>query len=232
MSGMRLKSDNSILRYTDRSARNAPTEPLTEKEKKRLAENCWQKCLNAYKIRMIKSGLLSDYETPEDLEGEAYILMWNILNKFDKSKCGKISEFDEPGAKAPKTLEFYFKNYFYGRVNFTAAEARDYKKKRGVGPRGVVDEVVYDEESSLGNNDYKYESTGNIFNLLSDQAFEFRRFFVQLHILELTKTEMREEWGKEFDERLTEVQEFIGLIKKKHHKKYLEEIGKIRKGSS
>ena len=126
-----IKPDNHVQRYVDRSARYEPTTPLTKREKKRLSKNCWEKCRNGYKIRMIKSGLLSDYETPDDLEAEAYILMWNILDKFDKSKCGKISDFDEPGAKAPKTLEFYFKNYFYGRVNFVAIEARDCKYRRG-----------------------------------------------------------------------------------------------------
>ena len=224
--GTLLKPDNGILRYVDRGTRNEPIDPLTKKEKDMLIEKCWEKCKNAY-CRRISSGFMADFDEDGDLIGEAFILMNNILAKFDKSKCGEIHpDEDIPGKKAPKTLMFYFKNYFYGRVNFTAAEARDFKNKRGVGPGGAVDGIIYDEEDDPIDKDPKSETMSLIFEHLLKKNFEFKRFFVQLNLSEMSATEMREEWGKEFNELSQEVDFFYKDMKKSLESKYKKEFGK------
>lgn len=226
---MMLKPDNSILRYPDRGARDAPVDPLTEEELLFLSELTWTACKTAYKRRMISSALLADFEETTDLEGEAYIFMWNILKKFDKSKCGVIAEFDVPGATNPKTLEFYFKNYFYSRVNFVACEARDYKKKRGVGPKGSVSDVSYDEESEgyFSDTEYEYEATGHFFENMAKKSDDFKRFAVQSLIVQVSQKELREEFGPNFNKLKAELTKFKNDLKKKHLGSFLRETGKI-----
>lgn len=226
MAGLQLKSDNTILRYPDRDARNEPVDPLTDAEKQKLIDDCWVKCRSAYKIRMSK-GFLSDWEDSKDLDGEAWIFMCNILSKFDKKVYeGKIAEFDVEGPDQPKSLKFYFLNYIYGRVNFVACEARDFKKKRGIGPKGAVDEVSYDDEvdESFGLYNHKYEATGEIFLLLNGKSPEFQRFFKQQMILQMSQKELREEWGINFNKLKQELTKFKGEIKKKHRLNYLSQI--------
>jgi hypothetical protein len=226
---IKLKPDNSILRYPDRDAREEPVDPLTHAEKERLSVALWKDCRAAYKRRMVSSGLLADYEESGELDGEAYIFMWNILGKFDKSKCGKIAEFDIEGATNPKTLEFYFKIYFSGRVNFVACEARDYKKKRGIGPKGSVSDVSYDEESEghFSEIEYEYEATGHFFEGLQKRSDDFKRFAVQSMIVQVSQKELREEFGPNFNKLKSELTKFKNDLKKKHLGSFLRETGKI-----
>lgn len=228
-SSMLLKLDSSIKRENERSAREEPVVPLTTEEKDKLTKECREKCRNAYVIRMTQSALMEENETIQDLENDSFLLMKNILDKFDKSKCGPIAEFDVPGKTNPKTLKFYFLNYFFGRVNFTACEARDWKKKRGTGPnKGAVSEIVYDEEyqGQFSEYDYEYEATGTIFQKLKDRSPEFKRFFHQSFIVELKEKELREEWGERYNKLKAELTKFRADLKKKHHSSYLKEIGK------
>lgn len=218
---MKLRLENYVKRAPDRSARHEPSKPLTEKQKQILAEKCLDKCTRAYLTRMRTSALLSDFEELEELKGEAYIAMWNIINKFDISKCGALSKFDIPGAKSPKTLEFYFLNYFYGRVNFIAAEARAYKKQRGVGPVDSIEmEVDYNPITSSQDmyteHDHKYEVTGFLLKELKTKSMEFQRFFHQRHTLECTQRELREEYGEKFNELKDQVEGFFKEIKKRY----------------
>lgn len=219
---LRLKLDKTVKREPDRSARNIPVQKLTEAEMKKLASECFDKCLRAYKKRMMASALLADYEEHTDLDGEAWIAMWNILRKFDKSKCGKISKFDEPGKTNPKTLKFYFLNYFYGRVNFIACEARAFKKLVGVGPAESFSEVTYDEEDtgSVSEYNHKYEVTGIILSELKKRDEKFQRFFYQLYKLQITQKELREEYGEEF------------TVLKNHMNRFIEEIKHKNKGDN
>lgn len=229
-SPMLLKADNGILRYPDRSARNEPVDPLTEAEKQHLRNTCWELCRNSYVLRMTKSALISDYEVAEDLVGEAWIFMENILSKFDKSKCGGIADFDEEGETAAKTLVFYFKNYYYGRVNFVACEARDYKKKRGQGMSSAAIDVIYDEDSEgeLSDLNHEYEATSNIFLELNKKSEEFQRFFYQSYRIQLSQKELREEWGTKFNKLKQELTKFKNQLKQKYHLDYLSEIGANR----
>lgn len=229
MSGAQLKQDNGINRYPDRSARHEAVDPLTPAEIARLVENCQDYCIRSYKIRMIKSALISDYEEHKDLDGEAIIFMYNILGKFDKSKCGGIADFDEKGATKPKTLEFYFKNYFSGRVNFVACEAREDKKKKGIGPGGSVFDVSYDEEaeSEFSEVSHEYEATSAVFAALKNKTDDFKRFFAQNYFEEMQQKELREEWGPKFSKLKSELGKFKNDLKKKHTKSYLREIGKV-----
>jgi hypothetical protein len=229
-SPMLLKADNAVQRYPDRSARNPAVDPLTEKEKVHLREVCWEKCRNAYIVRMTSSALLSDYEVNDDLIGEAWIFMENILGKFDKSKCGEISDYDIEGKTASKTLKFYFQNYYYGRVNFVACEARDYKKKRGIGPRGTPIDVAYDEDfdGDFTEFNHEYEATSNIFLELNKKSTDFQRFFEQSYRIQLSQKELREEWGGRFNKLKQELTKFKTVLKQKYHIEYITEIGADR----
>lgn len=217
---LRLKLDNYIKREPDRSARDIPTTPLTEEQKVYLSKVCWDKSKKAYLNRFRASALLSDFEVLEELEGEAYIAMWNILNKFDLAKCGKVQEFDEQGKTAPKTLEFYFNNYFSHRVNFIACEARTEKKKRGVGPAESLDDVVYnpeDDSGTLSEYQHKYEITGDLLNELKGKEIVFQRFFAQMYRFGITQRELREEYGADkFNILKAEANDFIQFIKNKY----------------
>lgn len=217
---MLLKLDAYVKRAPDRSARYEPAARLTKKQKDKLAKECWDSCLRAYISRMTNSGLLSDFETNEDLVSEAYISMWNILEKFDISKCGLIAKFDVPGAKKPKTLGFYFKNYYYGRVNFIAAESRVYKKNRGVGPADNVGEITYDpqDNSSITQYNYEHKITGVLLHELEKKGADFKRFFYQTFQLQCTQREMRQEYGDNFNNLKYNLNKFIEEVKKINEK--------------
>lgn len=218
----KLKLDNYVKRAPDRKAREIPKRPLTEAEKLKLADMngpVWKKCLKAYVNRMRASALLSDFETEQDLVGEAYIAMWNILNKFDLAECGEVAKYDVEGKTNPKTLEFYFVNYFYHRVNFIACEARAAKKQRGVGPAESLDEVSYDpedEKSDFSEHFYKYNITGEILSELKAKDPIFRRFFVQLYRFRETQRDLRVEYGDRFNILKAQAQDFIIYLKNKH----------------
>jgi hypothetical protein len=219
---LKLKLDGWVKRDPDRSARNIPGKQLTEKQKQHLAKVCWIRCMRAYKNRMMASALISDFETDKDLDAEAYIAMWNILNKFDISKCGLIAKFDVPGAKNPKTLEFYFINYFYGRVNFIACEARAMKKQRGIGPADGLNEIAYDpaDVNNVTEHNHEYEITGVLLQELKKKNDEFQRFFYQTFKLQCTQREMREEYGDKFNILRHDLMKFIEDIKKQHKSDY------------
>ena len=370
---MKLKLDNYVRRSPDRDAKKPPKMPISEKQKEWLAHKCFSKCRNAYIKRMTSSALLSDFEEIDDLKGEAYINMWNILNKFDishyKSKIadkaffealekippfhktetiieehpildkkgnpvvdetthepqieekevekiisftefertmfqnigqiieqyqkGKIRDYkdvmaqereninqlkekaqklknrgkavnfeipkiprltqkdcplmqklgqwikdekelkksyriitsklkegfyDEEGKNKPKTLEFYFTIYYYGRVNFTACEARAMKKDRGTGPVDAMgDEVPYDPAAMTSNFmvDPNYEITANIKYELDQEDERFRRFFTELYFLKSYQKEMREDY-EDFKILKQRCDVFIQKIRKKY----------------
>lgn len=225
-----LKQDRGLIRYPDRGARNEPVDPLTEKEMARLEENIWEYCRNSYVRRLIKSGLLADYDEIQDLEGEAYIFFYNIMSKFDKSKCGKIQEFDEEGKDKGKTLEFYFKTYFSGRINFVACEVRDQKKKRGIGPRsgqGTVMEVAFDAKytSDFSEYEYEHEVTGEIFAALNKKSKDFQRFFYESYRVEFKQSELRERWGNQYNKLKLELTKFKKSLQKNHYSTFLKDTG-------
>jgi len=218
----KLKLDNHVKRAPDRKAREIPKKPLTDAQKAKLGDikgTVWKKCLKAYVNRMRASALLSDYETEEDLFGEAYIAMWNILNKFDLAECGEVAEYDVEGPTAPKTLEWYFTVYFYSRVNFIACEARAAKKQRGIGPAESLDEISYDpedEKADFSEHFHKYEITGEILSELKSKDPIFKRFFVQMYRFKETQRELRVEYGDRFNVLKAQAQDFILYLKNKH----------------
>ena len=229
-----LKQDRGLIRYPDRGARNEPVEPLTKKDKKQLEENVWEWCRNGYVRRLIKSGLLADYDEIQDLEGEAYIFFHNIMGKFDKSKCGKIQEFDEEGDDKGKTLEFYFKAYFSGRINFVACEVRDQKKKRGIGPRsgqGTVMEVSFDAKytSDFSEYEYEHEVTGEIFAALNKKSDDFQRFFYESYRVEFKQSELRDRWGNKYNKLKNELTKFKKHLQTNHYAKFVEDAGGNRR---
>ena len=233
MSG-RLKSDNAIIRYVERGARNLPVDPLTLDEKNMLIEKCWEKCRNAYRSRISSSGLLADYDEIEDLVGEAYLLMNNILDKFDKSRCGEIHpDTDIPGRKSPKTLMFYFKNYFYGRVNFTACEAREFKKSRGNGPRGVVEEVSYDEEFNQKDfslnraSSCEFSASEVIIQKLKNKDPNLKNYINDKAIQGLTEAELEQKWEGSYTKLKSEFNKFKAEMRKSYGRACAIELGKL-----
>lgn len=282
--GLFLKLDTYIKRDPDRGARYEVVKPLTEMEKKYLASVCRLKCSRAYYSRLTFSALRNEYEEDADLNAESFIFMWNILDKFDTSKCGKIvgfqydpheeevkkkkkrgtpyrkkkgvlekslddwikfgakvkykrdsegyeimyleykgkmlKSFDIPGAKRPKTLEFYFLNYFYGRVNFLACEARTAKKSRGIGPADQVGDISYDEEGveHFTPSKAQYSITEVVFSELKKKDFQFQRFFAQKFYQELKVKELKEEYGDKFNKINQELITFLNHCKKINRK--------------
>jgi hypothetical protein len=209
-----LKLDNSITRENDRGTRNDPKEPLTPEEQQDIKKNDWIYCKIAYVNRMMKSRLYDpDVETVKDLENDAWIFFENILGKFDKSFFkGRIAKkYDVSGNRSPKTLGWYFRNYFSHRVQQTAQESRNEKKKRGIGPAEHMDDIAYDPvdmSSGLSEHMFNYEVTGEIWTEVKKRDRDFQRFFVQLCIEQCTQKELREEYKdryKMFKAMLTDI---------------------------
>ena len=155
---MKLSLETFFGRRYESKTKQEPKQPLNEKDRKHLLDNILKKCTSAYISRMTGSGLTNVLDSNADLVSEAYIAMVNIMDKFDKGKCGVIAEFDVQGETAPKTLEFYFYNYFCWRVNFMAEDTRQGKRKRGmIGPSsGSTDQTVYNPEDQAANPEYHH----------------------------------------------------------------------------
>lgn len=238
---IKLKPDLWVKRKYSPKIKDVPKNPLTPEQKIQLMKNCGEKCFKAYRNRMMASGLLSDFEDVNDLQGEAHIAMTEILNRFDTSRCGKIELYDTPGATNPKTLEFYFLNYFYGRVNFMACESRTHKKSRNVQSyTGDVFEEEYDPvdlKNDPTNNDY--EITGQIMTELQKQNKNLQRFFYQTFVLQCSYKELVDEYGQEqCRNKKEELQEFINELKKNYvndfgekdnNKKKKQKVGRKKK---
>lgn len=220
---MKLKPDAWVKRKYAPKIKELPKSPLTKKQKSRLSKNCWEKCYKAYRNRMVYSGLMSDFDEQSDLVGEAWIAMLEILNRFDTSKCGEIADYDVPGDKNPKTLEFYFLNYFYGRVNFMACESRTHKKSRNVGgsTNQEIEEYEYNpiDESSYAT--HNSELSGVIMNELQLKPKSFQRFFYQSYILQCSYKELVDEYGQdECKDKKEELQDFVEILKKKYKSEF------------
>lgn len=199
---MLLKLDNSISRKVDVATRKKPKKPLTKKQREYLRETCWQKCLTAYKRRMRSSALMADYDSMGDLNGEAFIAMESIMDKFDLSQCGAIGEFDVEGKKKPKRLEWYFLNYYYNRINFIACESRKQKKKRGTGfSQSVCDEVFYDpaDANSFFSGNYENEITEQISETLKRKDKDLREYFAHAFIARELPAELKSRFGSKYD---------------------------------
>lgn len=103
---------------------------LSNEQKEKLKLSMKQYCKEKYVKRMKIACLISDHEIEESLDKESDLCFSLLLEKFDLSKCGPIEDFDEPGAKKPKTLEFYFKNYISAQISFIVSEALAAKTNR------------------------------------------------------------------------------------------------------
>jgi hypothetical protein len=217
---MTLKPEGWVKRKYSPKIKEFPKRPLSKEQIDYLAKECEESCYKAYKSRMTQ-GLLSDFEEVGDLKSEAYIAMLGILERFDLDQCGPIAEYDVPGKKSPKTLEFYFKVYFSGRVNFMACESRTHKKALNIQGSSSIEynEVPYnpiDEYNGTGSNQ-NYEITGHIMNELSLKPRGFRRFFYQRYNLQCSYKELVDEYGQEeCKEKSEELQSFVEMIKKKY----------------
>jgi hypothetical protein len=132
---MKLNPELYVKRvYEHSDIREAIVKPLSKAQKEHLRKNCWEACKKAYVARAIASGLVSSLDTESDLESEAFISMCNIMDRFDLSKCGELSNYDVRGSTKPKTLEFYFTVYFQQRVNFFACDTRVQMRNRNQVP--------------------------------------------------------------------------------------------------
>ena len=230
---LKLKPDAWVKRKYSPKIKEAPKKPLTDDQKAFLRTHCWEKCYKAYKNRMMSSALISDFETIEDLRGEAWIAMGEILDRFDLSRCGQVTEYDVEGPLASKSLEFYFNNYFSGRVNFMACESRTHKKSRNVQFSGQeIQEYEYNpiDDRSITPYDQKYEITGHIDNELRIRDKSFQRFFYQHYQLQCSYKELVDEYGQEeCKKKKEELQDFMEMIKKKYKSDYGSPYKKVDK---
>lgn len=192
---MKLSLETYYGRRYESNTKNAPKKPLSKKERAHLTETCLKKCISAYISRMTASGLLTGLDSVDDLKNEAWIAMENIMDKFDKSKCGKIVKYDEPGKDKPKSLEFYFLNYFYGRVNFMACDTRSEKKKRGLigNQASSVDEVVYNPEDESANpeNMHKFDSLKKLSTEIAKLPEPVQKLFDEIYIQGLSTEDLK-----------------------------------------
>lgn len=137
----------------------------------------------------------------------------------DKIKAGF---FDTEGKNAPKVLEFFFTNYYYGRVNYTALEARKMKKERGTGPvQAFGDEIPYNPSTTTSDFlfDPTYEITANLKYELDKEDDRFRRFFTELYIIKSLQREMREDYS-DFRELKQRCDAFIKKVLQKYRVDY------------
>ena len=232
MSSLKLKQDGWIKRKYSPKIKENPVRPLTDEERTHIQVNCWEKCHRAYRNRMMASGLISDFETQDDLLGEAWIAMNEILDRFDLSRCGEVSQHDVPGGDKPKTLVFYFLNYFYGRVNFMACEARTHKKSRNVQSYGAeISETEYSPiDERAGNDSSKYEITENILYELRKKSKEFQRFFYQIYGLQCSYKELVDEYSQSgCKQKRAELVDFIDSLKSRYNIDYVVPYKEKRK---
>ena len=94
----------------------------------------------------------------------------------------------------------------------SATEAREFKKKRGVGPRGIVFDVSYDEETDCINQNLDLSIPSIIFEELSKLNIHFRRFYVQKMFLEVRDKELREKFGQNFIVYADKLLEFNSML--------------------
>jgi hypothetical protein len=192
---MKLALETYYGRRYESSTKNKPKKPLTKKERERLYEVLHKQCVAAYISRMTKSGLMSGVDSIHDLTGEAYIAIQNIMDKFDKARCGKIQKFDEEGSDKPKSLEFYFLTYFQGRVNWMAVDTRNEKKKRGMigSQANSNEEVSYNPEdrSSSPEEAHRYDSIKFLKKALDNQTQSVKELFNEIYIEKLTTVELK-----------------------------------------
>jgi len=221
----KLKLDNNVERITERGSIRPPKTPLTKKELERLStdKKFVNKCIGAYVNRMLKSRHYNvDTEDARDIYNDGYLFFINILGKFDKAPFkGKIAKkYDVPGKNIPKTIEFYFYDYFCRRINYASMESSKYKQNwGGTAPVDTMGEIVYDEEtterSGFLETSIEDEDWGKIFKELEKENFEFKRFYTQLYFLEITEKELREDYGERFNDFYQKSEDFHRKIREK-----------------
>jgi hypothetical protein len=224
MSGITLKPDMWIKRENSRGARHEVVKPLTDAQKKLVVDTVGEYCVRSYVNRMKSSALMSDFDEDGDLVGDGWEFLYNILGKFDLSKCGPIAEFDIQGDDQPKSIPWYFKTYFSGRINFNACEARTNKKNRNVGgPSDIFQEITYDEEDTQNVSEFnhEYDITGFVYYELKKQEFDVQRMYFQLYKLGMSTKEVREEYGTRFNEINNKLKKMFEVIKKNYKNDWL-----------
>lgn len=192
---MKLGTETYYIRKYESNTKVPPKDPLTSEEKEFLKTTLANKCLAAYVARMTSSGLQNDLDMIQDLHGESWAALDNILDKFDKSKCGKIEKYDVPGAKNPKSLEFYFYNYFCHRVNFMACDTRTEKRKRGmIGSKSFsTGEVIYNPEDKSINPEspHMFDTIKYLYKELLTQPQAIQDLFHEIYVEEFETEELK-----------------------------------------
>lgn len=142
-----------------------PKLPLTKEEIAKIFEEKFEECVHAYSNRTMKSGLLGiEDEDNKSMRNSAYLFFMALTSKFDKSFYGEIGDKDIDGKNSPKTLGWYFYNYFTGKVNENAKEQKDKRKKH----------------RDLYGSDIDHEWV--IQNIPAERAIEYRQFYDMLMV--------------------------------------------------
>lgn len=200
-----LSLDSWISRGVDRKRRKPPEVPLTEEEKERLKVNCRKYCESSLVSRCLHSGLMGT-DVIGDVVQESYILLCDLLEKFDKKFYkDKIGDEDCDGKTASKTLEFYFENYYSQRVNLIAVECRKQKKLKGIGPRSIPVDISYDEVSEQSFGVFNTEAGQELAKSLEKKSEDLQLFVTQQIFEGFKQDELQEYWGEKYKLLKTEM---------------------------
>tara|TARA_Y100000034_G_C6907833_1_gene421847 strand:+ start:3805 stop:4521 length:717 start_codon:yes stop_codon:yes gene_type:complete len=226
--GIQLKAENFIKNNCEPRGIKELEMPLTKKQKKNLMDNetLRNKCIYAYFNRIKKSKLyVEEQESDEDIKNNGFLFFNNILDKFDRKPYkGKISKYDEEGPNSPKSLEFYFYNYFCHRVQYMAMEKRKYVKDFNMlKPVDTLGQIMYDGEytgdsTEIKEHECKYDITLEYLKRLEKETDEGYKSFLQDKFeLGLSINELRERYGTDYYKYQAKCNKF---------KKELKEVGR------
>lgn len=133
------------------------------------------------------------------------------MKNFDKAKCGPIGKEDIKGKNSPKTLKWYFINYFSQRCKYKIKDI--FKDKNAQGAQietGYVTETI--EHDSIYNEEYISEDKriSLIQKEIENASEDVKLFFKQRFVFGFTFEELRELWGDKY----IQVREEFNSLKK------------------
>ena len=157
--------------------KNRPCRKLTLAQRKRLEDNIFERCVASYFSRMKASGMINDEETLESIRGQAWEEFQGAMDRFDMKRIGKLADKDKNGKKSPKSLEFYFLNWFNNAVNTRSLET--FKNNEG---QRLTDNMDEEQEDKLESKHEPEETEPDhrylfISNLIANESEDLKAFF-------------------------------------------------------
>lgn len=220
-----LSSEKYIIRRVEVTTKKRPKLKLTEKQRSKLLKEELDYCTRAYISRFTVTKAVTELDSLHDLEGEAYLFFNSCLDKFDRSRLGKISKVDKEGKGNEKTLNFYFKNFFNNRVNFIACDNVREAKKAGQiidSDNSMIEDDLF--ESHISTPDiFEDEIDSEIYDALllgiKKLSWAARDYFKYKIQQDLSAPEVRKRLGKSYNVARIEYENFL--------KNFKDEFGKM-----